>query len=324
MIQPHTFLRSAPTLRFPGTVDCNSPAHWVGDQLYVFNSAGHPFRCSGSDLFNLGDAEKVSLSNEVQAGRWIEATWPAEDGALYAWYHKEPWGLCPGTGLTAPEIGAFRSVDNGVHCEDLGVVMEAPPNTLKCTAQNGYFAGGHGDFSVMLDRDGKWLCFFYGNYAGDVAVQGVAVARMAWADRDDPVGKVWKWHEGDWSQPALGGEVTPTFPTFIAWEQANCDSFWGPSLHWNSRLQCYVMLLNRAKGEGWKQEGVYVTFSTDLSDPTSWTIPEKIHEGGAWYPQVIGLGDDIRGSDKLAGEVARFFMQGVSDWEIVLTQEEEK
>jgi len=98
------------------------------------------------------DRREDRVRQPVNGGRWIEATWRADDGTLYGWYHTSPAGLCPGTNLTAPKIGALRSTDNGLHWKDLGIVMEARPNTLKCDAQNGYFAGGHGDFCVMLDQ----------------------------------------------------------------------------------------------------------------------------------------------------------------------------
>jgi hypothetical protein len=29
----------------------------------------------------------------VNGGRWIEATWTAGDGAVYGWYHNEPFVL---------------------------------------------------------------------------------------------------------------------------------------------------------------------------------------------------------------------------------------
>ena len=95
-----------------------------------------------------------------------------------------PRGLCPGSetrtkyGLTAPRIGAVRSRDNGATWEELGLVLTAPAASLDCQAHNGYFAGGHGDFSVMLDARREWLYIFFGNYAGDVTGQGIAVARM--------------------------------------------------------------------------------------------------------------------------------------------------
>lgn len=308
-------LRPASHLQFPHVTDSNSPGHWDGPRFYLFNSTGHPYRSYGSNLFQLGNTGPVTFNNTVNGGRWMEATWRATNGTLYGWYHLEPGGLCPVTGLTAPKIGAVRSTDNGANWRDLGVVLQARTNTLKCDAQNGYFAGGNGDFCVMLDDAQQYLYLFISTYAGDVSEQGVAVARMAWSDRDAPAGKVWKWHNGDWLEPGLGGYVTPIFPATVAWERPDCEAFWGPSVHWNTYLQQYVMLLNRAQGAGWVQEGIYISYSTNLADPLNWSVPEKILNGGAWYPQVIGL-EPGQGTDKWAGALARFFMSGVSDFEI--------
>jgi len=317
--RPGVQLRAAPPMKMPHAVDCNTPSHWDGDTFYVFNSTGHPYRSFGKNLFDLGPAKEVQYDNTVNGGRWIECTWRADDGTVYGWYHNEPGGMVPGTTLTAPKIGALRSGDNGATWKDLGVVLEARPGTLKPDADNGYFAGGNGDFCVMLDARGQWLYFFYGNYAGDVREQGVAVARMAWKDRDAPVGKVLKWYEGDFKQPGSGKRLTPTFPAFVAWERSDCNAFWGPSVHWNTHLNRYVMLLNRSKGKGWVQEGIYVSYATDLADPLAWTKPEKILEGGSWYPVVVGLGRGSKGTDKRAGRVARFFMGTESDAEIVFS-----
>jgi hypothetical protein len=314
-------LRPAAPLKLPGQVDCNSPAHWDGETLYVFTSAGHPFRSFGRNLFSLGEPQPVRFNNEVNGGRWIESTWRADDGTLYGWYHFEPRDVCPGTTLTAPQIGALRSRDDGATWEDLGIVLKAPDETIDCTAQNGYFAGGHGDFCIVLDERKEWLYFFFGNYGGEVTTQGVCVARMRWQDRDAPVGKVWKWHDGKWEEPGLDGKVTPIFPATVAWQRSDCESFWGPSVHFNTHLKGYVMLLNRAKGQGWKQEGIYISFSTDLSEPKSWSPPQKIYDGGRWYPQVIGLQKGE--TDKQAGKVARFFMGGISEWEIIFLRSDE-
>lgn len=80
------------------------------------------------------------------------------------------------------------------------------------------------------------------------------------------------------------------------------------------------MLLNKAKGQGWKQEGIYISFNEELANPLGWSQPEKIFSEGRWYPQVIGL--EKGETDKLAGKRARFFMGGVSQWEIVFSKEE--
>jgi hypothetical protein len=115
--------------------------------------------------------------------------------------------------------------------------------------------------------------------------------------------------------------VTPIFPVKRDWAARAPDALWGPAVHWNTYLNCYVMLLNRAQGEpGWSQEGVYVSFSTDLSRPEMWTPPKKIldkAEFPQWYffyPQVMGL--EPEGTDRRAGQVARLYVNGVSRWEI--------
>ncbi|MCL6476400.1 MAG: DUF4185 domain-containing protein [Firmicutes bacterium] len=313
---PKLILRAATEHRLPAGVDSNSPCHWRGDRFVIFMSAGHPFRSEGKSPYDLGEAQPVTFDNTLNGGRWIECTVLAADGTLYGWYHHEPAGLCPGTSLTAPKIGAIRSTDDGRTWQDLGFVLTAPEGTLRCDAQNGYFAGGHGDFCVMLDPAQRYLYFFFGNYAGKPEEQGVAVARMDWAHRDKPVGKVYKWFQGGWQEPGLGGRVTPIFPAMSDWMRADCDAFWGPSVHRNTHLKQYVMLLNRAKGTGWVQEGIYVSFSTRLDEPRSWSQPQKILVGGRWYPQVIGDPAE-RGTDKLAGKTARLYLSGISEYEAV-------
>jgi hypothetical protein len=308
----------------PGECDCNSPTHWDGETLYIFNSAGHPWRAAGSDVFHLDqDYRSCKYNNQVNGGRWIECTWKDDDGVLYGWYHFEPGGICAdfhpnSPHLTAPRIGAARSSDNGATWEDLGVVLDSKP-VLRCDTTNYYFAGGNGDFSIMLDRKKEFLYFLISTYAGDITEQGVAVARMRWADRRQPAGKVTKWHQNQWSEPGLGGHVTPIFRAEIDWHRGDADAFWGPSIHWNSHLQQFVILLNRAIDSRWKQEGIYVTFNADLAQPNKWSTPRKIlPPPGAdrWYPQVIGLDKAKRETDKLAGQKPRLFVRGFSKWEI--------
>ena len=106
-----------------------------------------------------------------------------------------------------------------------------------------------------------------------------------------------------------------------AWHDADdrVDAFWGPSVHWNTSLQQYGMLLNRSKDESYSQEGIYVSFAPRLDDPSLWSAPAKILNGGRWYPQVVGSATG-EGTDKQAGASARFFMSGRSDWMIHFSQ----
>lgn len=311
-----------------GTVDCNSPAHWDGETMYLFNSAGYPCRCSGPDVFHLSrPVTRVSIDNEegwTMGGRWIEATYLAKDGQLYMWYHNEP-PVIPGK--TAPRIGSMVSTDNGLSWRDLGIVLEAPADSNNPETANFYFCGGNGDFCVNADAQGEYLYFFISTYNKDTAEQGVSVARMSCADLEKPVGKVWKWRDG-WNEPGLGGHVTPIFPSMIDWHRPDANAFWGSSVHFNTHLNAWVMFLNRAKDKDWIQEGVYVSFNTDISDPKGWTKPEKVIDAAElrqskWYPQVIGIDTTKRETDKIAGKTARLFVAGVSLWEVDFLKAEE-
>jgi hypothetical protein len=321
-------LRPAPYFSFPGggadSTDCNCPAHWDGNTLFLFNSCDGIRRSNGPDLFHMNNVITVPLDTSMEdGGYWIESTWKDADGALYAWYHNEPDGICLESNLTAPRIGAAVSYDNGQTFTNLGIIIETR-DTVNCDAQNGFDAGGNGDFSVLPDSAKQYFYFFFSVYGGDISEQGVAVARMAFGDRKDPVNKVWKWHDNGWNEPGLKGLATPIFPAVKNWANAETDAFWGPSIHWNTHINRYVILLNRAKGPpGYFQEGAYVTFNPDIADPLGWTVPVRIFQGGWWYPQVVGIDPTMKETDKLAGRVARFFMHGVSEWEILFLNPDE-
>ncbi len=327
---PQIELRDATPLSLPGgldlngrihTIDSNSPVEWDDDgRIFLFTSSQQPFRTSGANLFDLSwPALPVSIQPraDVRGGQWIEATHRAADGTLYGWYHNEPPGLCGNSSrLTAPRIGALRSRDNGYSWEDLGIILDAPAGSLNCATANYYFAGGNGDFSVVLDPGKEHLYFFISTYHRQVSEQGVAVARLRYEDRDAPAGRVWKWRDGAWNEPGLGGRAAPTFPVLIDWHAPFANAYWGPSVHYNTYLESYVMLLNHASDRNWTQEGIYISYNADLANPAGWSAPERLPLYGqlGWYPQVIGT--DPGETDKLAGQTPRLFLSGQSVREI--------
>ncbi|MBL9186770.1 MAG: hypothetical protein JNK23_04780 [Opitutaceae bacterium] len=313
-------IRRATEVVMPRPIDSNSPAFWREGRLHWFNSQGHPDLSIGPDQFGPWQLRRVELVNPANQPHWLEAVSADPDGTLWGWYHAEPVGLFPDTTLTAPKIGAVMSTDGGTTLFNLGTILESG-DPLDPTARNGYFAGGHGDFSVILDRERRYFYFLFDNYGGEAATQGVCIARMAYEDRHNPVGKVWKFHNGAWREAGLGGRVTPIFPVVKRWQSSDPDALWGPSVHWNTYLNCYVMLMSHAAGEpGWSQQGIYVSFCADLSKPDGWSPPRKIldkSEFSGWYyfyPQVMGL--EPGGTDTLAGQVARLYVSGSSRWEI--------
>ena len=192
---PLTRVLPAPELRLNGEVDSNSPALWDlvdgQPQLHVFMSVnGIAHRSQGPDLADLTPAVAVTWVNPPEQGVWMEAVVADDAGTWYGYYHNERAGVeCGDSGKVTPRIGAARSSDRGATWEDLGPILEAPPDTYVCDTTNQYFHGGVGDLSVMLDPDRQYLYVFYSEYLNELSDQGVAMARMAWADRDLPAGR---------------------------------------------------------------------------------------------------------------------------------------
>lgn len=311
----------APRLELPVRPDGNSPSFWAGGALHLFTSTGAPEMLSiAPNQFGPWESEPVDLSAFDHAPLWIEAAYRDRDGVLFGWYHHEPGGVCGSQPLTAPKIGAVVSFDRGHTIQDLGIILESayPPD---CASRNGYFAGGLGDFSVILDRERKFFYFFFTNYSGPDEEQGIAVARLPYEDRFQPSGAVRKFYLNAWDEPGLGGRTTAVFAARVNWQRQDTDSFWGPAVHWNTYLRRYVMLLNRSCcTPGWPQEGIYISTNSSSLDPTRWPAPVKLLDhreigfGPGFYPQVMGL--KYGETDTTAGQRARLYIHGISDWEI--------
>jgi hypothetical protein len=337
---PSVRLHPAAPVRFPGgfwcgskrvfLADCKSPSHWDGNTLYVFNSEAVVFRSSGPDLFHLSLPEFVRFDEGLTKLQiWIESTY-RDDGTLYGWIHNEVPYECPlrkdaiEPGYPAKvRIGALRSKDNGLTWDFLGFIFEPAPATIRCDTGSSWYLGGEGDFDVILDSKKEYFYFYFANYTSIFAEQGLCVARMKYADRDNPRDEVSVWHNGEWNESALGGHATPVFPASVDLTRRDGQTFWGAAIHWNTYLERYVMVLNRIRDTRWTTEGIYISFNRDLADPRGWSVPQKIMDreeaahtgsGNGWYGQVMGTG---RGeTDKLAGRLARFFVDGESKWEI--------
>jgi hypothetical protein len=329
---PTVRLVAAPRLPLPGLVDSNTPM--VRDlvdgepRLFAMVSwGGTPSLSMGRTLDDLPPASPVEFKPEAIAGVWMESLIVAEDGTWYGYYHQErPAEVCGREERYIPRLGAARSHDHGKTWESLGVILEMPDDTNACDSLNRYVLGGAGDVSVMLDKDAKDLYFFFSQYVSDRSSQGVAVGRMAWADRDAPVGRMAIWQHGLWipgreRSDSASQEVaweypvgTPLVPPARPWHDGDpaADVYWGSTVHWNTHLQQYVMLINRAKDESFVMDGIYVAFSATLEDPRAWSAPRKVLNGGGWYAQIVGLESD--GTDKVAGQRARLFYDGRSEY----------
>ena len=374
---PSVILRAALLIQMPGVevpersllheADSNNPLHWDGDVLYLFNNYGHPWRTSGPDIEHLGKRIYVDLGYQNnKMNLWIEATWKDDDGTLYGAYHYEPDTICFSNShiLTAPRIGWIRSINNGATWEDLGFIISAEPCRINCQSASPWDSGGTGDFVFMPDQKKEYFYFYGTSYDPDIAEQGVFVARMKYSDRDNPAGKVMKWHNGAWSEPGIWGHVTPAFPAERDYHRPNGSMFWGPAIHWNTYLNMYVMVLNHAVDTKLTEDGIYISYNRDLGDANGWSKPQMIlNRDGILKATTIGkvvddqlliprgvyygelrpaddgtvitdtlssgwypqvIGTEKGETDKLCGRTCRFFMTGMARLEITFLKPGEK
>ena len=314
---PTARLVPAPRFELPAPIDSSNPAVWSlvdgVHQLFVISSwGGIPVRSIGDSLESLRNGGPVAFASHPGHGVWIEAIIPADVHTWYAYYHHErPADLCGRPDRQLPRIGAMRSSNRGETWDDLGIVLDAPAGSEACASANRFVLGGVGDVTAALDPDTRDIYLYFSQYSRESATQGVAVARLAWADRDEPVGKLSVWNDGAWLADGHGTPLVRARRPFHDGSAA-ADVFWGPSIHWNTYLERYVMLLNRARDDQFNNDGIYVSYSPTLADPSQWTAPVKILDGGGWYPQVIGM-EAATGTDRIAGKRARFFLTGRSD-----------
>ncbi|MCA0248471.1 MAG: hypothetical protein LCH93_17795 [Proteobacteria bacterium] len=319
----HVAIREAPPLTLHGRscwrTDGNSPVRIVHDRATVFFSRYQPHghtlrRCGPRDLAFTDQPVPVRLVNDSdpRVGKWIEAIWQPPSGPLRGWYHAEEPAACTEAQLHVPFIGEAESDDDGLTWRCVRELLRLPADQADCGWRNGFFAGGYGDLSVVPDRSGRTLYLFFSSYHPAEDAQGVAALRLP-ADTSSATPS-W-WTASGWRTV---GELRPKpiWPAVRGFRHRDPDCFWGPAVHYNHALKAYVMLLNRtAGGDGdLLQEGIYASMNDAIDDPGKWTTPLRIVQGGAWYPQAVGLGEGC--GDTEVATAARFFMAGFSGWEI--------
>ena len=159
----HVTLRAASPLtlhdRTCWRTDGNSPVRITRDGATAFFSSytpiGHTLRRRGRCDLRFDEPPvpvKLHDDPDPRVGKWIEAIWQEPGGPLHGWYHGEE--LAPGsTKLFIPHIGRILSEDDGLSWRCCGEILRLPADLADCSWQNGFFAGGYGDLSVVPDKD---------------------------------------------------------------------------------------------------------------------------------------------------------------------------
>ena len=289
-----------------------------------------PNDASGKTLYALYHNENypATLPYDPATGQgYIDKNWPE--------------GLRgPTSAAAVPRIGIMKSIDGGKSWEDKGIMVEdlQPRMILKPHNTSLTFAGGVGDPSAVASGD--YLYVFYGEYsypitydsaAYDPSVewsgQCISIARIALADLDRPEGKAKRWDGQAFNAPhnAAGAPVAslqiPESDGGGAASVVNKMFHWGPSVSWNTYLNCWVMLMGRVEGKKWEGSNLYISFNLnkDLGEghnSQQWSKPQLLVSRPGrilWYPslQPLNTEEDVRNKYTCVrlGKSARLFFK---------------
>lgn len=256
-------------------------------------------------------------------------------------YKNWPEGLTgPASPAAVPRIGIMKSVTGGRSWEDKGIVLEdlQPRLVLKPHNTSLTFAGGVGDPSAVASGD--YLYVFYGEYgypgvydsltydpAVEAGGQCISVARLALSDLDNPQGKAFRWDGKAFAAPG-NGVGAPIASLQISKENgggaasvANQRFHWGPSVSWNTHLNCWVMLMGEVQGTKWTGSRLFISFNRNkdlgkADHSQQWTKPQLLVDRPGhilWYPslQPLSTAEDIANkyTSVRLGKRARLFFK---------------
>jgi len=254
-----------------------------------------------------------------------------------------PQGLKgPGSKAAVCRIGIMRSYDGGHSWTDRGILLEdLQPRMILKPHNNSYtFPGAVGDPSAVASGDHLYV--FYGEYGyprryaaashrpeEEWSGQCISVARIPLRDLDDPRGKARRWDGKGFNipwdgigKPVASLQIPRTEGGGPASDSAGAFH-WGPSVSWNTYLECWVMLMGKVIGPSWKGHQVYISFNPnrDLGEAMrsqEWTRPQLLFERpgyNLWYPslQPMDTEEDVRERRTCLklGKRARLFIKNI-------------
>ena len=259
--------------------------------VWVFGALPDPYhnpitvpRWKGPDFEHMvrqpdgaADFPQRSASSFIDSGLWYDKS----TGTLYALMHGEYGHAWPGDAWCRKKIWLVTSRDLGMHWTFVGdvltAVMPSPIDRMKYSGSE--YEMGPADYDLYVDTRGGY--FYVTSWNGFVAKNGalnhftagtVEVARCALRDKMGP-GKWFKFNNGTWTQPGLGGKASRVGMTTYG--------IYGNTIY-STYLQKYLRIgVNAGTGDprfpnvGMRDGSIYVSTCTDLSKQ-DWTPMAKL------------------------------------------------
>ena len=302
----------------------------------------------GAVWFETVYQDRKDASGKTLYGIYHNENYPATlpyDSATGEGYHNEKWPQ----GLTGPEspaavcrIGIMKSIDGGKSWQNKGLFIEDLDSRmiLKPHNRSNTFAGGVGDPSAVASGD--FLYLFYGEYGypgvydslkygakEEWGGQCISVARIHLNDLDDPQGKATRWNGSSFTatyngigRPVASLQIDTTRGGGPA-SSPGGGFHWGPSVSWNTYLNCWVMLMGRVEGKSWQGDKIYISFNKhqnvgEGNNSQDWSTPQLLFQKPGyilWYPSLQPLNEPETLREKYTcvrlGKRARFYVKRI-------------
>jgi len=193
---------------------------------------------------------------------WRNAT----TGALVMLYHREIYtrdGSGTPTGAFWSSIGAAVSTDGGATFMDAGEVLT--PDIELLSPNRGTSGNGPGDLSTFV-RDG-WLYAYYNDSledgSGVLAVARTSVAELAALAAGGPAPVFWKYRDGAFNEPGLGGTPSNLTPDMCPFN---------PSVAFSSSRDELIMV-----GTTYLSDTRSMLAVLTSQDGIHWSVPEALY-----------------------------------------------
>ena len=256
-------------------------------------------------MFDLGEAQVRVRGDDHddRPMRWLEATYKASDGRLYGWYHEEPVDVCSNRTTcrrrpTVPRIGAMSSDDEGSAGAISGPSWR--PRAGLAGARRPTTSSPPASRRFLRDSrpEGRSTCYFvFSSYGPAPDQQGIGLARISRGDSTRRWGSLALRGAMRAGGAGTGGRGAMLIPAMTRLASGPTQRVWGPTVHWNTYLNRYVFLLNRASNARWSQVGAYAAFAGNLDEPLPGPSPRSSATAGTGTFQAIGTDAGRRETD---------------------------
>lgn len=183
---------------FPDELDAPFSALQLPDGSFRgFSANGSTYAIDGSTLWDMGGPRREVLQagepgSANECGRWLTSLTRSGDKLLGLVHQERICDYGPG-GQTDKTMAIASSADNGLTWTDLGNIITGRDSPRRGTIS------GEGDCTMVDGHDGYLYAYCLRNSDWQTIVaRAAASAPTAW----------YKYQDGDWSEPGLGGEAT--------------------------------------------------------------------------------------------------------------------